>query len=273
MHSPQWSVCGFSARNHAATDSWSVWVLARSLGNSASSMSSKREEKGPCAILPPDYAFPSSGGHGQAEDRDAERSHHRDAGEGGRVICALEMEITNRGMHGDSKLDCVNCDGLISRNCGDSAEVSVPLSLPGKRTTHMEGDDLYRLRERKFLIEDRKRLCALALSTALLGILLMIIHAEICYNFYEAVSLTNQPQSPDFRTTGLFNTENVMRHLTIWLYLYLEHSHSHPCFLSALNMCFYFSCDFFFFLHIRRMQMIKCLRKRSPLCDSSIFFS
>ena len=184
---------GISARNHAAADSWSVRVLAESLGNSASSMSSKREEKSPRAILPPDYAFPSPGGRDR-EDGDAGRSRHRDGdrGEDGRVVCALEMEITNRGVHGDSKVECVNCDGLIGRNCGDSAEVSVPLSLPGKRTTHMEGDDLYRLRERKFLVEDRKRLCAWALSTALLGILLMIIHAEICYNFYGPVSLTKR---------------------------------------------------------------------------------
>ncbi|XP_030605732.1 intermediate conductance calcium-activated potassium channel protein 4 isoform X4 [Archocentrus centrarchus] len=89
------------------------------------------------------------------------------------------MEMTNRSLHGDSKVDYVNCDGLISRNCGDSADVSVPLTIPGKRTTHMEGDDLYRLRDRKLLLEDKKRLCAWALGTALFGILLMIIHAEI----------------------------------------------------------------------------------------------
>uniref|UniRef100_A0A669ECU6 Potassium intermediate/small conductance calcium-activated channel, subfamily N, member 4 n=1 Tax=Oreochromis niloticus TaxID=8128 RepID=A0A669ECU6_ORENI len=94
------------------------------------------------------------------------------------------MEMTNRSLHGDSKVDCVSCDGLISRNCGDSADVSVPLTLPGKRTTHMEGDDLYRLRDRKLLLEDKKRLCAWALGTALFGILLMIIHAEICPYVY-----------------------------------------------------------------------------------------
>lgn len=44
----------------------------------------------------------------------------------------------------------------------------------------MEGDNLYRLRDRKFLLEDKKRLCALALGTAVLGIVLMIIHAETC---------------------------------------------------------------------------------------------
>ncbi|XP_069549452.1 intermediate conductance calcium-activated potassium channel protein 4 [Brachyistius frenatus] len=122
----------------------------------------------------------SKGETEQAKDGAAE-SHDRQRGAGGRLVCALEMEMTNR----DSKVDCVNCDGLISRNCGDSAEVSVPLSLPGKRTTHMEGDDLYRLRDRKFLVEDRKRFCALALGTALLGILLMIIHAEICPFVYK----------------------------------------------------------------------------------------
>nr|XP_012780806.2 intermediate conductance calcium-activated potassium channel protein 4 [Maylandia zebra] len=94
------------------------------------------------------------------------------------------MEMTNRSLHGDSKVDCVSCDGLISRNHGDSADVSVPLTLPGKRTTHMEGDDLYRLRDRKLLLEDKKRLCAWTLGTALFGILLMIIHAEICPYIY-----------------------------------------------------------------------------------------
>ncbi|XP_070690755.1 intermediate conductance calcium-activated potassium channel protein 4 [Pempheris klunzingeri] len=114
---------------------------------------------------------------GQADDA-AERGS-RERGTGGRLLCALEMEMTN------SKVDCVNCDGLINRNGGDSAEVSVPLSLSGKRISPMEGDELYRLRDRKFLLEDKKRLCALALGTALLGIVLMIIHAEICPRYYQ----------------------------------------------------------------------------------------
>lgn len=125
----------------------------------------------------------SEGGTGQAEDG-ATDSDDRERGTGGRLVCALEMEMTNRSLHGDSKVDCVNCDGLMKRNGGDSA-VSVPLSLPGKRTAHMEGDDLYRLRDRKFLLEDKKRLCALALGTAMLGILLMIIHTELCPNTYK----------------------------------------------------------------------------------------
>ncbi|XP_068425227.1 intermediate conductance calcium-activated potassium channel protein 4 [Clinocottus analis] len=98
------------------------------------------------------------------------------------------MEMTNRSLHADSKVNCVHCDGLIHRNGADSAEVSVPLSIPGKRTAHMEGDELHRLRDRKFLLEDRKRLCALSLGTALLGILLMIIHSEICPFVYKAGS-------------------------------------------------------------------------------------
>ncbi|XP_037641708.1 intermediate conductance calcium-activated potassium channel protein 4 [Sebastes umbrosus] len=120
---------------------------------------------------------------GQTEDGAAEED--RD------VVCALEMETqTNRSqlLHDgdDSKVDCVNCDGLMNRNGGggDSAEVSVPLSS-GKRTAHMEGEDLYGLRARKILLEDKKRLCALALGTALLGIALMIIHAEICSVVYK----------------------------------------------------------------------------------------
>lgn len=103
----------------------------------------------------------------------------------GRLVCALEMEMTNYSLSGDSKLDCVNFDGLITRNGGDSAEVSVPLT---QRTGPMEGDNLYRLRDRKFLLEDKKRLCALALGTAVLGIALMIIHAETCPFIYKRVS-------------------------------------------------------------------------------------
>ncbi|XP_060906843.1 intermediate conductance calcium-activated potassium channel protein 4 isoform X4 [Labrus mixtus] len=91
------------------------------------------------------------------------------------------MEMTNRSLHGDLKVDCVNCDGLNNRKSNDLAEVSV--SLTGKRTALMEGDNLYRLRDRKLLVEEKKRLCALSLGAAMLGILLMIINAEICrYN-------------------------------------------------------------------------------------------
>ncbi|XP_026149246.1 intermediate conductance calcium-activated potassium channel protein 4 isoform X2 [Mastacembelus armatus] len=120
----------------------------------------------------------SKGETGQREDGAAER-HDRKSGTGERLMCALEMEVTNRSLHGDSTVDCLHYDGVNNRNGGDSAEVSVPFSLPGKRTP-MEGDNLHRLRDRKFLLEDKKRLCALALGTALLGILLMIIHVEIC---------------------------------------------------------------------------------------------
>ncbi|XP_054638936.1 intermediate conductance calcium-activated potassium channel protein 4 isoform X3 [Dunckerocampus dactyliophorus] len=94
-------------------------------------------------------------------------------------MCALEMEMTKRGMQVNSKVDCG-----INRNGGDTAEVSVPVSLPVKKSAHMEGDDLYRLRGRKFLLEDKKRLCALALGAALFGILLMIIHTEMCPFLY-----------------------------------------------------------------------------------------
>ncbi|TNN68297.1 Small conductance calcium-activated potassium channel protein 1 [Liparis tanakae] len=124
---------------------------------------------------------------GQAQDG-ATDCDGGERGTGGRLACALEMEMTNRSLLADSKVNCVHCDGLINRNGGDSAEVSVPLCLPGKRTAHMEGDELHRLRDRKFLLEDRKRLCALSLGTALLGILLMIIHSEICPFVYKTGS-------------------------------------------------------------------------------------
>ncbi|KAJ3598225.1 hypothetical protein NHX12_001736, partial [Muraenolepis orangiensis] len=60
-----------------------------------------------------------------------------------------------------------------------ATEITVPLSLP-KRITPVEGNNLYRLRDRKFLLEDKRRLCAWSLGVALLGILLMIIRAEMC---------------------------------------------------------------------------------------------
>ncbi|XP_076594049.1 intermediate conductance calcium-activated potassium channel protein 4 isoform X1 [Chaetodon auriga] len=126
--------------------------------------------------MPPPTWEESKGETGQAENGAVE-SDDRERGTGGRLVCALEMEMTNYSLHGDSKVDCVNSDGLINRNGGDSAEVSVPLS---QRAAAMEGDNLYRLRDRKFLLEDKKRLCALALGTAVLGILLMIIHVEMC---------------------------------------------------------------------------------------------
>ncbi|XP_072317344.1 intermediate conductance calcium-activated potassium channel protein 4 [Eucyclogobius newberryi] len=93
--------------------------------------------------------------------------------------CALEMNIISPGARRASKMDCVNCEGFINGTAVDS-----DVSIPGKKTSPTEGDDLYRLRDRKFLLEDKKRLCASALATALLGILLMIIHAEMCPAVY-----------------------------------------------------------------------------------------
>ncbi|XP_010883316.1 intermediate conductance calcium-activated potassium channel protein 4 isoform X2 [Esox lucius] len=131
------------------------------------------------------YAFQHSGkstdrgeaGHGEdetAEDDYTKSGHSRPQ---------RDMEMTSRNLYLDSKVD--NSDGLINGNGGDRTEISVPLSHPGKRTTQIEGDNLYRLRDRKFLLEDKKRLCAWALGTALLGILLMILHAELCPFIYQ----------------------------------------------------------------------------------------
>ncbi|MED6238441.1 hypothetical protein ATANTOWER_021337, partial [Ataeniobius toweri] len=125
----------------------------------------------------------TAAGSRRTDDGGAESRGRETRGDGRDLVCALEMELTNRSL--SNKMDCVSCDDLLNRNCANSAEVSVPLSPMGKRATHMEGDDLCRLIDRKFLIEDKKRLCALALGTALVGILLMIIHAEICPYVYE----------------------------------------------------------------------------------------
>nr|XP_046255348.1 intermediate conductance calcium-activated potassium channel protein 4 [Scatophagus argus] len=121
--------------------------------------------------MPPPSREESKGESGQAEDAAVERRT------GGRLVCALEMEMTNYNLQGDSKVDCVDCDGLLNRNGGNSPKVSVPLS---QRAAPTDGENLYRLRDRKFLLEHKKRLCALALATAVFGIVLMIIHAETC---------------------------------------------------------------------------------------------
>ncbi|XP_068179410.1 intermediate conductance calcium-activated potassium channel protein 4 [Antennarius striatus] len=121
---------------------------------------------------------------GQSEVGAAE-GDGRESGSGGRLACALEMEMTNCSRLGDSKVDCVNCDGLVNKNGGETGEVSVPLT---PRSACVEGDNLYKLRDRKFLLEDKRRLCALALATAVFGILLMIIHTEACSLVYEPCS-------------------------------------------------------------------------------------
>ncbi|XP_051573824.1 intermediate conductance calcium-activated potassium channel protein 4-like isoform X2 [Myxocyprinus asiaticus] len=96
------------------------------------------------------------------------------------------MEMTARLSHFNSKVDGRNCDGLVNHN-GETTEITV--SLSGKRLSPIEGGNLYRLRERKFLLEDKKRLCTWALGTALLGILLMILHAELCPIVYQPGSI------------------------------------------------------------------------------------
>uniref|UniRef100_A0A8C1S055 Potassium intermediate/small conductance calcium-activated channel, subfamily N, member 4 n=1 Tax=Cyprinus carpio TaxID=7962 RepID=A0A8C1S055_CYPCA len=98
------------------------------------------------------------------------------------------MEMTARLAHLDTKVDGRNCDGLVNHN-GETTEIRVPLSHTGKRLSPIEGGNLYRLRDRKFLLEDKKRLCAWALGAALLGILLMVLHAELCPVVYQPESI------------------------------------------------------------------------------------
>ncbi|XP_052433954.1 intermediate conductance calcium-activated potassium channel protein 4 [Carassius gibelio] len=98
------------------------------------------------------------------------------------------MEMTARLAHLDTKVDGRNCDGLVN-HYGETTEIIVPLSHTGKRLSPIEGGNLYRLRDRKFLLEDKKRLCAWALGTALLGILLMVLHAELCPVVYRPGSI------------------------------------------------------------------------------------
>uniref|UniRef100_A0A8C2HE93 Potassium intermediate/small conductance calcium-activated channel, subfamily N, member 4 n=1 Tax=Cyprinus carpio TaxID=7962 RepID=A0A8C2HE93_CYPCA len=103
------------------------------------------------------------------------------------------MEMTARLAHFDTKVDGRNCDGLINHN-GETMEIRVPLSHTGKRLSPIEGGNLYRLRDRKFLLEDKKRLCAWALGTAMLGILLMVLHAELCPVVYHPLFIIDHNQ-------------------------------------------------------------------------------
>ncbi|KAJ8005296.1 hypothetical protein DPEC_G00145160 [Dallia pectoralis] len=89
-----------------------------------------------------------------------------------------DMEMTTRTSYLHSTVDSSR------RNGGDRTEISVPLSHPGMRMTRIEGNNLCRLRDRKVLLEDKKRVCAWSLGTGLLGILLMIVHAELCPSMY-----------------------------------------------------------------------------------------
>ncbi|XP_065117041.1 intermediate conductance calcium-activated potassium channel protein 4 isoform X1 [Paramisgurnus dabryanus] len=98
------------------------------------------------------------------------------------------MEMTSRFTHLDAKVDGRHCDGLVNHN-GETTEVRLPLSQSGKRLGPIEGGNLYRLRDRKFLLEDKKRLCAWSLGAAVLGIMLMILHAELCPVVYQPGSI------------------------------------------------------------------------------------
>ncbi|XP_029929253.1 intermediate conductance calcium-activated potassium channel protein 4 isoform X2 [Myripristis murdjan] len=98
----------------------------------------------------------------------------RDNGESGaRPACVLDMEMSS--LRSASK-DGINHDGLVKRNGGDSTQVTVPLE---SRVTPCDGRNI--LRQRRLLLDGRKRLCAMALFTAIFGILLMICRAELCH--------------------------------------------------------------------------------------------
>ncbi|XP_076016869.1 intermediate conductance calcium-activated potassium channel protein 4 [Genypterus blacodes] len=82
-----------------------------------------------------------------------------------------EMEMIDRSrQRGGATVDC---DGGVR----DPENVSAPLAFPG---TQKRGNYLSRLRDRKLLLEEKKFLCSAALCMGVLGILLMIIHSEIC---------------------------------------------------------------------------------------------
>lgn len=166
-------------------------IKAMSFGKTITSVSEKRQRdlgvRAPFGLCLPQLGRKAKGG----PDRQSTEQRRVTTGTEGqrRLMCALEMEMTNHNLPGDSKVDCVNSDGLVNRNGGDSAEITVRMT---QRTAPIEGDNLYRLRDRKFLLEDKKRLCALALGTAVLGIVLMIIHAETCPFIYGPVCVKSK---------------------------------------------------------------------------------
>ncbi|XP_062394888.1 intermediate conductance calcium-activated potassium channel protein 4 [Sardina pilchardus] len=129
---------------------------------------------------------------GQKED-EATEEDDRDSTDSTDSRRMRAMEMTARNLCSDSNADEKICDGLIKRNGGDT-EITVPLSyaLSCKRISPTEGDNLHRLRDRKFLLEDKRRLCAWALATALFGITLMILHNELCPVIYQAGSVYAQ---------------------------------------------------------------------------------
>ncbi|KAG9331636.1 hypothetical protein JZ751_018612 [Albula glossodonta] len=130
------------------------------------------------------------GDGGQGEDEATEDDDGKEGAARDRAnLREHAMEMTARNLHPASKTESSNCDGAINRNGGDTTEVTVPLSKLGKRLVPIERDNLYRLRDRKFLLEDKRRLCAWALGTALLGILLMILHTELCPVIYPPSSI------------------------------------------------------------------------------------
>lgn len=130
--------------------------------------------------------MPSPGRRGVESRQAGARGAQPDDGESGaRPACALDMEMSS--LRSASK-DGINHDGLVKRNGGDSTQVIVPLE---SRATPCEGRSVLSLKQRRLLLEERKRLCAMALLTAIFGILLMICHAELCHYLYPAVSLQN----------------------------------------------------------------------------------
>ncbi|GAA6109973.1 intermediate conductance calcium-activated potassium channel protein 4 isoform X1 [Tachysurus ichikawai] len=92
----------------------------------------------------------------------------------------MEMNVRN-------SLPGGKADGLGSRT-GHAADIKVTLSHRGKQIKSISVDSLYSLKERTFLLEDKQRLCACALGAALLGVLLMILHVELCPAVYLPVS-------------------------------------------------------------------------------------
>ncbi|XP_023690577.1 intermediate conductance calcium-activated potassium channel protein 4 isoform X1 [Paramormyrops kingsleyae] len=140
-------------------------------------------------LNPGESSVGGEGGQGEDEAAEDDGEEKEESKGGKRSRCERAMEMTARNLYADYKQDNKNYDGLLNSNGGDMTEIRVPLSQPGKRITPIEGDNLYRLRDRKFLLEDKKRLCAWALGTAILGILLMILHAELCPVIYRPTSI------------------------------------------------------------------------------------
>ncbi|XP_066575494.1 intermediate conductance calcium-activated potassium channel protein 4 [Amia ocellicauda] len=115
-----------------------------------------------------------------AEDADEEEGEdERYRGRGGPGTHRGDMELTEKSLLPASKTE----DQSDGRDC---TEITVSGSPRTPRPGSPHSLFFKKLVDRKLLQGDKKRLCAWALGAATLGILLMVLHAEMCPVVYTA---------------------------------------------------------------------------------------